>query len=51
MFKAEFFKWLKINRRLPRRKKKCSERYTSDLTWREYSSKQLSKLNPSIDFG
>ncbi|MBO9703604.1 MAG: hypothetical protein J7604_25595 [Sporocytophaga sp.] len=45
-----FFKWLKRKHRLAKRKKKLEERYTSDLTWREFSSAQLSKLNPLIDF-
>lgn len=44
------FKLLVRQLRLLKRKKKLGEKYTSDLTWREFSSTQLKKLNPTIDF-
>ncbi len=44
------FKWFDRQLRLSKRKKKLGEKFTSDLTWREFSSQQLVKLNPSVDF-
>jgi hypothetical protein len=44
------FKWFNRQQRIAKRKKKLGEKYTSDLTWREFSSEQLAKLNPTIDF-
>ena len=42
--------WLDRNQRLEKRKQKLGEKFTSDWTWRKFSTKQLAQLNPTIDF-
>lgn len=36
--------------RIEKRKQKLGEKFTSDWTWRKFSTKQLAQLNPTIDF-
>jgi hypothetical protein len=42
------FKCFDRQQRLAKRKKKLGEKYTSDLTWREFSLRQIIKLNPTL---
>jgi hypothetical protein len=36
--------------KLKKRKEKLGEKFTSDWTWRKFSTEQLSKLNPMLNF-
>ena len=42
--------WSDRKQRLEKRKQKLGEKFTTDWTWRNYSTKQLAQLNPTIDF-
>ena len=44
------FDWFDRQLRLSKRKKNLGEKFTSDLTWRKFSSGHLAELNSSIDF-
>ena len=44
------FNWFDRQLQLSKRKKNLGEKFTSDLTWRKFSSEHLAELNPSIDF-
>ena len=44
------FKWLDRQIRRIKRKQRLGEKFTSNLTWRRFSTEQLLKLNHGIDF-
>ncbi|HSC55156.1 MAG TPA: hypothetical protein VLC98_16100 [Phnomibacter sp.] len=42
--------WSDRKQRLAKRKQKLGEKFTSDWTWRKFSTEQLAQLNPTVDF-